>query len=237
MRACAIGVSVLFASASFAQANVTFSFASDTQSMQSTFSGGGVLLRQDGVDGARLELLADDANGPLPTISFDTIFFADLTLDFVDSVSLPGGSLTRVYEVNGTFGFNDADTGQPLLEAVVSTGSLSSLGTDDRWGSSASIEASSVIDKTTSYTWLGDSIPAYNLFQGAESSFADASFTLTNILDSLGVPGVELRGSSQLPQGSWTSEGSYSGSAFFIPTPASGVLLAAAGAVATRRRR
>ncbi|MEL6796014.1 MAG: hypothetical protein AAFR76_11205 [Planctomycetota bacterium] len=237
MRTCAIGVSIAFAAGTFAQANVTFSFASDTQSAASTFSGNNVNLRQAGVAGTRLELLADDANGPLPTLVFETDFFAELSISFVDSIALPSGAISRIYELSGTFNFNDAATGLPLLEAQLNSGQLTTIGSDDRWGSTATLEASSVIDASTSYTWLGDSIPAYNLFEGSKSSFADASFTLSNILDAAGVPGVSVRPSSQLPNSAWSSEGSYSGSAFFIPTPASALLLAAGGAFSTRRRR
>ncbi|MEL6498620.1 MAG: hypothetical protein AAF937_11380 [Planctomycetota bacterium] len=237
MRFCAIGVSMAFATGTLAQANVTFSFASDTQSSATTFSGGGVNLRQTGDEGARLELLADDANGPLPTLVFETDFFADLSIEFIDSVPLPSGAVSRIYSLSGSFNFNDAATGAPLLRAELSSGLLTSIGTDDRWGSTASIEASSVIDAATSYTWLGESIPAYNLFESSKSTFADASFTLSNILDSFGVAGVDLVSSSQTPVDGWSSEGSYSGSAFFIPAPASAALLAAGGAFAGRRRR
>ena len=68
----------------------------------------------------------------------------------------------------------------------------------------------------------------------------DAAFTLTNLLsfsNDATQPGVPLDPQTFLPAEKWQSEGSYSGSAFFIPAPASLAMLGAGGLIAARRRR
>lgn len=220
-----------------AQPSVTFSFASDVNSDGPTFrgdSGNGV------VETVRnpLGLLVDDANGPLPTLSFDdTRFYADFQLTYDSSVNLGTGQTLHAYRLDGVFRFDAVQT----MTVEIVNGLFTSLGDATSWGSSASIQANSDAGSTVTYTWQRESYPAYSLFQGASTQEnTDASFTLTNLLsftDNGTQAGVTLDSQTFLPTQKWQSEGSYSGSAFFIPAPASIVMLAAGGVVAARRRR
>ncbi len=237
MRPCAISMSMLFAAGAAAEPSVTFSFASDVNSDGPTFrgdAGGGV------VDTVRnpLGLLVDDANGPLPTLSFDdTKFYADFQLTHDSSITLGTGQMLHTYRLDGSFRFDAVQT----MSVEIENGLFTALGGAATWGSSASIQASSEAGSTVTYTWERESYPAYNLFTGLSTQQnTDASFTLTNLLSftAFGTePGVDLDPQSFLPNEKWQSEGSYSGSAFFIPAPASVALLGAGGLIATRRRR
>ncbi len=237
MRSCAIGLSVVVAAGAAAEPSVTFSFASDVNSDGPTFrgdSGNGV------VDTLRnpLGLLVDDANGPLPTLSFDdTRFYADFQLTHDSSILLGTGQTLHTYRLDGSFRFDAVRT----MRVDIENGLFTALGDSNSWGSSATIQASSDSGSTVTYTWQRESYPAYSLFQGASTQDnTDASFTLTNLLSFTAngtAPGVDLDAQTFLPSEKWQSEGSYSGSAFFIPAPASVVMLGLGGAVAARRRR
>lgn len=240
MRSYAIGVSVLVAAGAAAEPNVTFSFASDTASGPATAqtfrgeAGSGVVE----ISRSRVGLLADDANGPLPTLDFDdTLFYADFQLTYDSSVTLGTGQTLHAYRLDGTFRFDAVST----MSVAIENGVFTSLGDADSWGSTATIQASSIAGSTVTYTWDRESYPAYNLFQGVSTSdMTDASFTLTNLLSFTAggtKPGVDLDPQTLLPDEKWQSEGSYSGSAFFIPAPATLAMLGAGGVIAARRRR
>lgn len=229
---------VLSLAASTASAqNVTFSFPSDNDSEQPTFQGSA----DDGLmSNVRVatNLLVDDANGPLPTLEFDTRFYNDFALTTVGSTLLPSGQYLHTYSIDGTFRFQAG----LVMSVTIEDGVLTALGDEFSWGSTATIQASSLAGSTVTYEWLDDDQPAYNLFNGLTASdMTDAAFTLTNLVhfDNIGVriPGVPINPGSGLPGEDWESEGSYSGSAFFIPAPASAALMFACGVMGTRRRR
>lgn len=216
--------------------NVTFSFASDVAGDEPTFigeAGTGVIenLRVD------TGLFVDDANGPLPTLGFDTSFYVNFQMTYSGSFNLPGGQVLHTYAIDGAFEFLSS----PTMRATITGGVLTSLGTAGSWGSTATIQASSLSGGTVSYEWLGDDQPAYNLFTGAiTSDLTDAAFTLSNILSfpagGAGAPGVTIDPQTGLPNVAWSSEGSYSGSAYFVPAPGA-VTIAGLGIASLARRR
>ncbi|MEO1585359.1 MAG: hypothetical protein AAFR96_12420 [Planctomycetota bacterium] len=243
MLSRAIGVStgvLALAGNAAAQPNVTFSFASDTASgpaVAQTFrgeAGSGVVE----IFRSRVGLLADDANGPLPTLEFDdTLFYADFQLTYDSSTTLGTGQTLHAYRIDGTFRFDAVTT----MTVDIVDGLFTSLGGADSWGSTATIQASSTAGSTVTYTWDRESFPEYNLFEGESSqTLTDASFTLSNLLSFTAdatQPGVMLDPQTFLPAEKWQSEGSFSGSAFFVPAPASVAVACVGGLIAARRRR
>lgn len=212
------------------------SFASDRDSSSYTFTGLRNVITDASDASDPLTLLVDDDNGPLPELAFATEFDADFVISGYQSVGVGGGTL-HIYDISGTFRFLDRDTGAALLIASFQSGSLTVLGTQNAWASTATIQ---VGDGATSasidYTWLGQNLPSYGLVTGQESSGPDdAAFTLSFLQNPQGL-GVAI-GTDGIPLGDWSSEGSFSGSAFFVPAPGSAALLALGVLVATRRRR
>lgn len=240
MRSCAVILSASLAGGAAADPNVTFSFASDTAGgapVPNTFRGdaGSGIVETFRVP---VGLLADDVNGPLPTLNFSTArFYADFEINLDTTVTLGTGQVLRAYTLNGTFSFDFGDLMFVELENAVFT----VFGDSDSWGSSGSIQASSIAGSTVTYSWNGPSQPAYNLFEGAVTqSMTDAAFTLTNITSFTAngtAQGVDVNPQTGLPISKWQSEGSYSGSAFFVPAPASAALIGLAGLTLARRRR
>lgn len=236
MRFYTIAALTLTATTASAQ-NVTFSFASDTATEQPTFAG----TADDGLmsnSRVRTDLLVDDANGPLPTLEYNTSFYNDFELTTVGSTLLPSGQYLHTYKINGSFRFQ-AET---VMSVTIEGGVLTALGDEFNWGSTATIQASSLAGSTVTYDWMTGDQPAYNLFNGSSASvMTDAAFTLTNLIsfpDTGPVTnGVAINPGSGLPTHDWQSEGSFSGSAFFIPAPGSALLVTAAGIGLLRRRR
>ena len=217
--------------------NVSFSFASDTASEQPTFRGSA----GDGhmhLGRVRTDLLVDDANGPLPTLEYDTLFYHDFELTTIGATLLPSGQFLHMYSINGSFRFR----GSTVMNVTVLDGVFTSLGDEDSWGTTATIQGSSLAGSTVTYQWMTDDQPAYNLFNGdSTSDMTDFAFTLTNLqsFPDVGVvtPGVILNPQTGLPGLAWQSEGSFSGSAFFVPTSGAVSVLGIAGAGLYRRKR
>lgn len=135
-----LSVAAVMALAGSAQATF-FSFASDNLSNSFTFKGtagsNGQFTITEDVRPNSLQLLVDDNNGALPTLSVASEFRASLT---ASTSGLPNGGLVilgpgsggqRVefnYLVNGTFGFyrptGGANAGAAMLTATVTNGIL-----------------------------------------------------------------------------------------------------------------
>lgn len=230
-----IGLIAIAGLAAAAQADVLFSFASDTDHTSYTFTGfgGGVSDAQD--PGDPIELLIDDANGNNVPLTYDVEFQADFSIAYAGSVNVGGGLFVHTYALNGDFGFYDL-SGNAVLTATVSGGALTALGGQNNWLSTSTILSADGEGADITYTWhLADNKP-YGLFNGdSVGPHDDGSFTLT-FLQSGGGSGVALD-ANMLPADEWVSEGSYSGSATFVPTPGSLVLLSGAGLVLGLRRR
>lgn len=231
----AIGLSAALAAvlaAGSAQA-ATFSFASDTNPNDFTFAGtgGSVTDAQDPTD--PVVLMLDDNNGPLPALSFNVEFDADFTISHVNSAQVAPGVFTHSYALNGSFSFSQG--GSNLLTCTITDGALVALGGAATWGSTDTILGSDN-PGSVAYTWLGADLPAYGVFNGTSVGTDDAAFTLTFLQNALG-SGAALNPANMLPGGNWTSEGSFSGTAFFIPAPGSLSLLGLTALAAGRRRR
>ncbi len=211
-----------------------FSFASDVDSGSFTFagSGGGVIDAQDSTDTQLLFI--DDTNGALPTVPLVVEFEAQFQMAYVTSVPVTGDTFVHTYALAGLFGFFDV-TGAPILTAELVGGSLTALGSATSWGTSETIQVNDVGSSEIVYTWWGPDIPEYGIYNGQSIGPDDAAFTLTLTLSAGGI-GVPL-GSDGLPSTAWVSEGSFSGSAFFIPTPGAAALAFLGFASAARRRR
>ena len=223
--------------ATAAQADVLFSFASDTDHTGSNFKGFGTTVEDQADGGDPLVLLIDDDNGPLSPLTYDVEFDADFAIDYAGSVNLGGGLFVHTYGLSGEFGFYDQN-GSPVLTATVSGGALTALGSADRWMSAASILSADGSGIDVVYNWHLADNAAYGLYNGLSvGPDDDAAFTLTDIFTlGNGLSGVDLD-SGMLPESEWYSEGSFSGSASFVPAPGSLALLAGTGLLLGRRRR
>lgn len=237
----ALMMTLAVAAASSAQAVTTFSLASDTASARLSFSGSGTQVT-NGAGGPAVTLLVGNGNGGQAPLSFNVEFRTNFSLSYVASVPQSAG-LNHLYNVVAgagevpTFGFFIPGTNTPVLTATFDGGLFRSLGTGARWGSGGAVEASDLTGQVT-YTWFGASNEAFGLVNGASSQGVDdAAFTLSNIAS--GQPasnGVPLN-ADFYPSIAWGSEGSYSGTANFIPTPGAIALLGLSGLVVARRRR
>lgn len=238
MKTLILSAASLVLAASSAHAT-TFSFASDDDHTSWTFRGFRASLSdaQDLTD--RVRLLVDDDNGSSPALAFDVEFRFVGDLSHVASVPLGGGLFLHTYSIVAPqgvpfFGFFNPD-GSALLTASFQGGVFSAVGTASSWDSSAGLSAADITGAVT-YTWHGADLPAYGLFSGASSiGQDDAAFTLTN-LNHGGSPGAPLGLQSPYPDAEWASEGSYSGTAHFVPSPGA-FALAGLGVLLTGRRK
>lgn len=242
MKTVALGLVSLVLAASSAQAT-TFSFASDSDNSAFTWAG----LRNAITNGSSplsnsITLVIDDENGPAPSLTYSVAFNANFQISFANSTAVGGGRFLHAYDVNASvpegaaqFSFVNPD-GSTLLTATFTGGSLSALGTQNAWGTTGGVDATDITGQVT-YTWFGPDLAAYGLFSGQSSvGTDDATFTLTNLQTVGGGAGVTL-GSGGLPGANWVSEGSFSGTARFVPAPGAMVLMGLGGLVMARRRR
>ncbi|MCA9288173.1 MAG: hypothetical protein KDA05_06295 [Phycisphaerales bacterium] len=226
-----LAATTMAAFAGLAQA-ATFSFASDTNHTDFTFAGFGSNVSDANDPTDPVTLLVDDTNGPLPALEFDVEFDADFEIGYVSSVMVAPGIFTHNYSLNGSFAFSNLSG--TILTVNITDGALIALGGQASWGSTDTILGSDN-PGSVEYIWSGGDLPAYGVFNGTSVGIDDASFTLT-FLQSAMASGVGL-GTDMLPNDEWQSEGSYSGTAFFVPAPGATALLGLSALVAARRRR
>lgn len=240
MKTAFLSVLGLALAAGSAQATL-FSFASDNDHTSYTFGGFGnsVFDAADRTD--RFSLLVDDDNGPNPALNFDVEFQFTGILTHVASVPLGGGRFLHTYGMSGpnggpaTFGFFDP-SGNALLTASFEGGVFSAEGGQADWGSAAGIQAGDITGQVI-YTWFGPDLPQYGLYTGQSSvGIDDAAFTLTFLNSQTGA-GVPLGSTAPYPAAEWHSEGSYSGTAHFVPAPGAVALAGLASGLIGRRRR
>lgn len=255
-RFCAMGavlVGAVMAAAGTANA-AFFSLASDSSASNWTFSGvGDHLGTQPLPRPAAFTLLVNDDNGG-NTVAYSVRMSATMTL--TNATASPRG-LNRFafsYDIpQATFTFSDAATNLPVMSISVTDGLLTALGTgvatpngieNAAWASTAGIQGNDATG-SVSYTWLGADLASHGLFSGQSSiGFDDLAFTASVIntdgsrpLSPLAPRGVGLNPLTLLPATTWYSEGSYSGSAYFAPTPGGAALLGLGALAAGRRRR
>lgn len=210
-----------------------FSFASDIEDDAFTFAGfGNSIVEAPGDE--KFDLLYDDENGPLPVVNAGKVAFdVDATISYLGSTALGGTTFLHNYSLNGSFDF--LLDGSPLLTIDITGGALTAIGSMSTWSSTSVIQAADTADSAVVYTWFGADDPAYGLFNGQSINPDDAAFTLT-FLQSSGGLGVPL-GTDFLPSDEWMSEGSFSGSAQFVPAPMSLAGLGLGVLGLARRRR
>lgn len=253
---------MLTAFAGSAQATF-FSFASDMNSNAYTFkgtagaagAGAGSFTISEFSRPNTFNLLIDDDNGPLSTLSIPVELRATLTANNGQSTPVVGTLYQHSYRVSGTFGFYDA-MGNALLTVNIGAQGPALLtvpGTQNAWSSTGAVlGADSFADVTYTassalVTAMGGAAAAaqYGIIVGGGGTSSsvgpdDFGFDLS-VLNS-GVIGlnVAIDPTTKAPTAAWRSESSYSGSAFTgVPTPASSCLLGIASLTAfgSRRRR
>lgn len=230
-----LGVSLAAASASA----TTFSFRSDDNHQRWTLTGNGNTITAD-TQLQPYQLLIDDDNGPLAPVAFDVRLIADFSIALVNVTNV-GGSSLYVYALNGGFSFVDFNTNAPILSGQVSNGAATNFGPAGTWGTSGNLQGNDLAPATSvTYQWNGPTLPGHGVYTGQTSvGLDDFGFTLTALVSGAAapLPGVPL-GSNGLPIASWLAEGSFSGTAFFLPSPGSAAL-AGLGLtlIAPRRKR
>lgn len=239
MKIAMLGAVGLLLAAGSANAT-TFSFASDVDHTSFTFAGFGQVLRDAQDRSDPVTLLIDDDNGPLPALSLNLEFQFDAMLTHVASIPVGGGQLLHTYSLSGSqgpaasFGFYDA-FGAPVLTAQFIGGIFSADGSAATWGSTAGVQAGDITGQVV-YTWHGADVPAYGLFTGQSVGLDDAAFTLS-FLQTAGGPGVGIGPTAPYPSSEWSSEGSFSGTAHFVPAPGLVSLAGLSFGLLGRRRR
>lgn len=236
----AVMMAAVLAGISSAQAVTTFSFASDTDPSHFTFAGSGGNV-SNGTPAPVVTLTVGNGNNGESALTFDVEFRTNFSLDFLASVNQPGGTL-HLYNIVGfdgqapMFGFYVPGTNTPLLTATFDGGIFRNLGSEGAWGTGGDASASDITGQVT-YTWFGASNANFGLVQGASSvGVDDVVFTLTDLQNAQTyTPGVSL--GNNYPSTGWVSEGSYSGTANFVPTPGAIALLGLGGLAVGRRRR
>lgn len=232
-----ITTSMLFAAAlaaSTAHAGL-LSFRSDDNHRAFTFTGNAGFIT-NAVQLDPYELLVDDHNGPLPPVVFQVRLLADFGLVPTGVVNVAGSTL-HTYALNGGFSFVDFNTGAPLLTANVANGAVTSLGTGGAWGTSGNLQGNDTgRTSAVTYNWFGPDLAAYQIFTGQPSVGPDDfGFTLTSIISEFGT-GVPI-GQDSLPLTQWTSEGSFSATAYFVPSSGTAALFGLGMLAAARRSR
>lgn len=242
MRYSTLGLLALAVAAGSAQATF-FSFASDKDDKSWTWTGkgGGMFDAADATD--PLVLVIDDNNGPLPSVEIGVEFEAEVTLSYIGSLAIGGGNFQHSYYAGGFFKFDDFSAGNPIINVSFTQAIVTSVGKADSWGSAGAFFASDTFT-TVKYQAFID-MPAYGIFKGQTSTGPDdfgfdlSALNHTGVLPYIPTPasaGVSL-GTDMLPNQQWWSESSFSGTATFIPAPASTALFGLAGILAARRRR
>jgi MYXO-CTERM domain-containing protein len=230
--------------AASAQAGI-LSFASDFSDESWTFGGGthgGHFAIHDGTPHTDLmELLIDDDNGPLDPLSFDVDFNFHAHMSHVSSTPIHGGMYLHTYDIDGDAGWYTSSG--PVVEMTFDGAVMTVIGEALGWGSSGSIFGDGTFSGIT-YTSYVDA-PSHGIYAGESVGLDDFAFTLTAINTSGVIPydhdpafrGVALDPGTMLPAHDFFAEGSYSGSAQFVPAPGALAVLGLAGAGVGRRRR
>jgi hypothetical protein len=218
-----------------------FSFAADTLDQTWTFTGNGSSVTS-ATGSSPVLLHIDDNNGAQPRLSVSASFSAQISLTFVGSVPMPGGAEAMVYAANGSFAFTDVVAGVPLLTTNFTNALFTTRGSDNTWGTTATLQVDHGMGATVSMVWGGAALPAYGLLPGMLDGGRGFAFDMVSLNSSGAIPydgqspGVSLNPGTHLPLSQWFAESSFSAYGSVIPAPGSLALLGI-GALAARRRR
>ncbi len=234
---------LVLAGAATANAGI-FSFASDNSDRSWTFTGefhAGHFALQDGIGRDDLmTLLIDDANGVLEPLSYAVDFNLHADVEYLSSTPLGGGKFLHSYGIGDATAGWYTSTG-PVLEMTFGGSIITVVGDEFSWDSSGSIFGSDSWADVRYTSYVDE--PDYGMYLGQSVGPQDFGFTLTAINTSgvlpydFGSPGAALDPQTMFPIDEIFAEGSYSGSARFVPTPATATLLLGAGLMGMRRRR
>lgn len=229
--------------AAVAQAGI-FSFASDYSDQSWTFiveNHGDHVAIEDGTHFTDPTiLLIDDANGVLDPLSFSVDFNLHADLDYQASTPIGGGKFLHTYRVEEAVAGWYLDSG-PVLEMTFDDSIITIVGDEFGWDSAGSMFGADSW-AAVQYTSYIDA-PAYGMYVGDSVGPQDFGFSIT-ALNTSGVlpwdfsePGAELDPQTMMPLEEVYAEGSFSGSARFVPAPGTAALLLSSGLLGMRRRR
>lgn len=250
-----LSIIALLGLAGSAQATL-FSFASDDASSQFTFQGTAAAANNSFTlthtsNRVPVTPKIDDNNDVLPTVAIAVGLTANVTLNWFNSLGM-GGSQTHAYSATGTFSFVDPSSGAALLTIAFTNQSPAGMtigGSMSEWFSSGGLFGSdNGGGGTVTYTStpalftagaaVGANLENYGIFGGANATSTgpdDFSFTLTRV-NAAGAA-VPINSTTRAPSAAWNAEGSFSGSATWIPSPGAFALIGAAGLMVAGRRR
>jgi hypothetical protein len=246
IAACAFSLAALAGSARA----TLFSFASDVNSNSFTFAGtagaGGSFTMSDFSRPNTFNLLVDDNNGPMPTISIPVEFRCDLNITNGTSTQIAGTLYQHSYRALGSFGFYDS-MGNPLLTVVIgpNAGVLTVPGSQNSWSTTGAVLGSDSfadVTYTASAAFIADlggaaAAQAYGITTASSVGPDDFAFSLSVINAGAIGATVSLDPTTHAPTTSWRSESSYSGSAFGgVPAPGAMSLVSFGVALIARRR-
>jgi hypothetical protein len=256
-RLIASGIAGAVLSLATASAHATFfSFASGVNSNSFTFAGtagsGGSFNITDFSRPNTYNLLVDDNNGPLPTITVPVELHANLTLSGGASTQVAGLLYQHTYHVLGSFGFYDS-MGNALLTVDIgpNSGLLTVPGTQTSWSTTGAVLGAdsfadvtytahtalvSALGGTTAAAQYGISVGANGL--GASLGPDDFAFDLSVLNAGAIGATVPIDPTTKAPLAAWRSESSFSGSAFGgVPAPGACGLLSLGLVLLSHRRR
>lgn len=221
-----------------------FSFASDSSDQSWTFlvefHGNHYALEDGTGSGDPTTLLIDDANGVLDPLSFQVDFNLHADLAYQGSTPIGGGKYLHTYRVTETTAGWYTGSG-PVLEMTFDDSLVTIVGDEFGWDTAGSIFGSDAW-AGVQYTSYIDA-PAYGMYIGDAVDSQSFSFSMSTINTSgvipydFSSPGAELDPQTMMPLDDVYAEGSFSGSARFVPAPGALSLLAGAGLLGVRRRR
>ncbi|MBK7404466.1 MAG: hypothetical protein IPJ41_07470 [Phycisphaerales bacterium] len=221
-----------------------FSFASDSSDQSWTWTGefhGGHFALEDATDPSdTTKLLIDDGNGGLDPLVFDVDFNAHMDLHYLSSTPLGGGKFLHTYHIEeGTAGWYTPFG--PVLEMTTAESIVTIVGNEFSWDSSGSLFGSSAWADVEYTSYINE--PAYGMFEGVNVGPADFSFSISALNTSGVIPydfsslGAALDPNTMTPIDTIYAEGSFSGSAQFVPAPGVATVFAGVAILGLRRRR
>ncbi len=221
-----------------------FSFASDYSDQSWTFTlathGGHFAIEDQTQFTDPTILLIDDANGILEPLQYEVDFNLHADIDYLSSTPIGGGKFIHSYSVEEAYAGWYTSNG-PILEMTFDDSIITIVGDEFGWDTAGSMFGSDAWASVQYTSYINE--PDYGMYLGDAIGPQDFGFSLTTINTSGSIPydysspGATLDPQTMFPTEEVFAEGSFSGSAQFIPAPSTAALLLGAGLFGTRRRR